>query len=100
METRQAASTAPTEEGSQTAVLSRETCPSGKPRGQAGGVSALKKGWAGLTGRVAIMGTLLRFLWQQRLWWMIPMVIVLLGFGVLLILAQQTVIAPFIYTLF
>jgi hypothetical protein len=56
--------------------------------------------WTGLTGRVAVVRTLFGFLWQQRLWWMIPMVAVLLLFGALLILAQQTVIAPFVYTLF
>jgi hypothetical protein len=31
---------------------------------------------------------------------MIPMVAVLLAFGLLLVLAQSTAIAPFIYTLF
>jgi hypothetical protein len=31
---------------------------------------------------------------------MIPMVVVLLAFGLLLVLAQSTAIAPFIYTLF
>ena len=56
--------------------------------------------WTSVTGRWAIIQGLFRFLWQQRLWWMIPMVAILLLFGVLLILAQHTVIAPFIYTLF
>ena len=56
--------------------------------------------WEGIAGRVIVVRTLLRFLWRERLWWMIPMVVVLLLFGVLLILAQQTVVAPLIYTLF
>jgi hypothetical protein len=38
--------------------------------------------------------------WKRKLWWMIPMVVVLLAFGLLLILAQSSAIAPFIYTLF
>ena len=50
--------------------------------------------------KLGIMGELLEFLWQQKLWWLIPMVVVLLGFGLLLILAQGSAIAPFIYTLF
>ena len=50
--------------------------------------------------RSAVMGELVRFLWQQRLWWLIPMVVVLLGLGVLLFLAQSTPLAPFVYTLF
>jgi len=50
--------------------------------------------------KLGIMGELLQFLWQQKLWWLIPMVVVLLGFGLLLVLAQGSAIAPFIYTLF
>lgn len=52
------------------------------------------------TGRMGTAGSLLRFLWVQRLWWMIPMVMVMLVFGVLMIFAQQSALAPFIYTLF
>ena len=51
-------------------------------------------------GRLAVARGLFRFLWQQRLWWMIPMVTILLLFGVLLLVAEHSVVAPFIYTLF
>jgi len=54
----------------------------------------------GITSRLSIMGELLIFLWQRKLWWLIPMVLVLLLFGLLLIFAQTSSIAPFIYTLF
>ncbi|MCL5958838.1 MAG: DUF5989 family protein [Chloroflexi bacterium] len=47
-----------------------------------------------------IMGELLAFLWQRKLWWLIPMVLVLLLFGLLLVFAQASSIAPFIYPLF
>lgn len=50
--------------------------------------------------KLGIMGELVQFLWQQKLWWLIPMVVVLLAFGLLLVLAQGSAIAPFIYTLF
>ena len=53
-----------------------------------------------LTSRLGIMGELLAFLWKRKLWWLIPMVLVLMLFGVLLIFAQTSSIAPFIYTLF
>jgi hypothetical protein len=33
-------------------------------------------------------------------WWLLPMVVVLLLFGILLILASATPLGPFIYTLF
>jgi Family of unknown function (DUF5989) len=50
--------------------------------------------------RIAIMGELLAFLWERKLWWLIPMVSVLLLFGMLILFAQSSAIAPFIYTLF
>jgi hypothetical protein len=39
------------------------------------------------------------FIRQNKKWWMIPMVVVLLLFGVLIVLSG-TGVAPFIYTLF
>ena len=53
-----------------------------------------------LISRLGIMGELLTFFWKRKLWWLIPMVMVLLLFGLLLIFAQTSSIAPFIYTLF
>ena len=50
--------------------------------------------------KVAIARELVTFLWAAKLWWMIPMVFVLLALGGLIILAQSSAIAPFIYTLF
>jgi hypothetical protein len=40
------------------------------------------------------------FLWARKIWWMAPLVLVLLGLGTLLFLAEGSVVAPFIYTLF
>ncbi len=50
--------------------------------------------------RLGIMGELLNFMWQRKTWWLMPMVIALLALGALLIFAQGSAIAPFIYTLF
>ena len=50
--------------------------------------------------KLGIMGELLVFFWERKLWWMIPMIIVLLAFGVLIVFTQGTAVAPFIYTLF
>ncbi len=47
-----------------------------------------------------IASELLVFLWRRKLWWMIPMVVVLLLFGLLIIFGQATGIGPFIYPLF
>jgi len=43
---------------------------------------------------------LIEFLWKAKLWFLIPFVLVLLLFGLLLIFAQATGVAPFVYTLF
>ncbi len=59
-------------------------------------MGALKR----LTAKLGIFGELILFLWKRKLWWMIPMIIVLVLFGLLLILTQGSAIAPFIYTLF
>jgi hypothetical protein len=53
-----------------------------------------------LRSRLGIIGELVAFFWQRKLWWLIPMVLVLLLFGLLMIFAQTSSIAPFIYTLF
>jgi hypothetical protein len=39
-------------------------------------------------------------LWEYKLWWMIPMALIVLAFVALLVLADSTGDAPFIYTLF
>ena len=50
--------------------------------------------------KFSIARELIGFLWKRKLWWLIPMVMVLLLFGMLMVFAQGTAIAPFIYTLF
>jgi len=54
----------------------------------------------GLRTRLGIAGELLGFLWERKLWWLIPMVLVLLAFGGLMVTAQSSALGPFIYTLF
>lgn len=59
-----------------------------------------KKTHGGISTRLGIVGELLTFLWQRKLWWLIPMVVVIILFAALLIFAQGSALAPFIYTLF
>ena len=54
----------------------------------------------GLTSHLGVTAELLGFLWQRKLWWLIPIVMTLFLFGLLLFFAQASAIAPFIYTLF
>jgi hypothetical protein len=60
----------------------------------------MPKAMRGAARRVGIMGELLQFLWVRKLWWMTPMVVILLLLGIAIIFAQSSAIAPFIYTLF
>ncbi|MBI3571972.1 hypothetical protein HY091_00335 [Candidatus Kaiserbacteria bacterium] len=40
------------------------------------------------------------FLKERKKFWLIPIIIVFFGVGLLLVFAQGSVVAPFIYTLF
>ena len=40
------------------------------------------------------------FLKERKKYWLIPIIIVLALFGILIVLSQGTVVAPFIYTIF
>ncbi|UCG85410.1 MAG: hypothetical protein JSW71_15950 [Gemmatimonadota bacterium] len=48
--------------------------------------------------------TLLRELWAfmrvRKKWWLLPIILVMLAIGSLLVFAQGSVLAPFIYTIF
>jgi len=50
--------------------------------------------------RFGIAGEMFSFFWSNKRWWMVPILITLFLFGVLLVFAQSSAIAPFIYTLF
>jgi hypothetical protein len=44
---------------------------------------------------------LAKFLWERKLWWLLPVILVLLVFGTLLIVSSfSPAAAPFIYSLF
>jgi len=53
-----------------------------------------------LLSRMGIAGELLQFFWQRKWWWLTPMILMLLLMSGLVIFAQSSAIAPFIYTLF
>jgi hypothetical protein len=50
--------------------------------------------------RLSTVGELFWFFATGKRWWMLPVMAVLFVSGALLILAQSSAIAPFIYTLF
>jgi hypothetical protein len=50
--------------------------------------------------RFGIVGELISFFWSNKRWWLAPMLVALFLMGTLIVLAQSSAIAPFIYTLF
>ena len=40
------------------------------------------------------------FLTERKKYWLIPIIMVLAFFGILIVLSQGSVVAPFIYTIF
>ena len=50
--------------------------------------------------KIAIISEFWDFLKVRKKWWLAPIIIVLVLVGALLILAEGSAVAPFIYTLF
>ena len=51
-------------------------------------------------GKARVFTELWQFLQQEKKYWLTPIVLVLVLFGLLIVFAQSSAIAPFIYTLF
>lgn len=47
-----------------------------------------------------VIGEIFLYLWKNKQWWLIPLVIVIVIFGLLLVFAAASGVGPFIYTLF
>lgn len=50
--------------------------------------------------RLGILGELLTFLGRRKLYWLLPMVLVLIIVGIFLLIASNPAIAPFLYPVF
>jgi hypothetical protein len=53
-----------------------------------------------MTARFGIARELLGFLWYRKMWWAMPIVVVLLIVGLLIGFGSASGVGPFIYTLF
>ena len=53
-----------------------------------------------ISDKFGIAAELLGFLWRRKMWWAIPMVAVMLFFGLIIVVGSATGVGPFIYTLF
>ena len=50
--------------------------------------------------RRSVLGEFVDFLRHEKKYWLAPIAIVLILFGLLLVFAQSSAVAPFIYSLF
>ncbi len=60
----------------------------------------MKGFFRGLAANFESFGEVLSFMWKRKLWWLIPMVTLMLMFAFLLVAASSSGLGPFIYTLF
>jgi len=50
--------------------------------------------------RTGIVGELWMFMRERKKWWLLPVIALLLFVGSLIVVAQGSALAPFIYTIF
>ena len=55
---------------------------------------------SGVASNLGVAGELMSFLWARKLWWLMPMMFLIIVFGLLMVFASASGVAPFIYTLF
>ncbi|MDC3127350.1 DUF5989 family protein [Candidatus Pelagibacter bacterium] len=49
---------------------------------------------------LAFLKEFFEFLMERKKYWLLPIILILLMFGVLIVLSQGSAVAPFIYTIF
>ena len=50
--------------------------------------------------RSGLLGELWQFMRVRKKWWLVPLILLMVVIGGLLVFAQGSVLAPFIYTIF
>ncbi len=50
--------------------------------------------------RLALLSEFWYFIRHRKAWWLLPVVVTLLAIGVLIVIAEGSALAPFIYPLF
>ncbi len=53
-----------------------------------------------MAGQHGIVSELIAFIRARGKWWLVPVIVVMLLVGALLVFAQGSALAPFIYTIF
>ena len=47
-----------------------------------------------------VLSEFVQFLRQEKKYWLVPIVVIFILFGLLIVFSQSSAVAPFIYTLF
>ncbi len=55
--------------------------------------------WKSILSKLAVLGELFSFLWKNKRWWIIPVVVLLLVFAIIFVIAESSALGPFIYPL-
>lgn len=50
--------------------------------------------------QVGFMTELWQFVWENKIWWMAPTLLILAGLITIIVIASESAIAPFFYALF
>ncbi len=50
--------------------------------------------------RTGLLAELMAYMKARRKWWLIPIIVIMVAVGALLVFAQGSALAPFIYTIF
>ena len=50
--------------------------------------------------KISILKELFEFLINNKKWWLMPIVLILVMFGTIIVLAEGSALAPFIYAIF
>jgi hypothetical protein len=50
--------------------------------------------------RTSLVGEFWAYLKERKKWWLLPIIVVMVLIGALLVFAQGSALAPFIYTIF
>ena len=53
-----------------------------------------------MNGKLSILGEFWGFLRVRKKWWLAPVIVLLLTLGLILVVAEGSALAPFIYSLF
>jgi hypothetical protein len=53
-----------------------------------------------MSNTLSLLRELVQFLKQEKKWWLLPLCVILVLMTVLIVIAESSALAPFVYTLF